>query len=193
MLDKLIHLDQQLFFAINHGLRNPFFDWLMPLIRERFFWSPLYLFLVVFFIWKYRRTGFLLIGCMLLTFALTDSISSRIIKYLAERPRPCNDLNFKTHVVSLVACGSGYSFPSAHAANHFGLALFAILVFYHKWKGVLPVALMWAASIAFAQVYVGIHYPSDVIAGAIMGCIIAYLTAKLFLSTQKKKEWKPGK
>jgi undecaprenyl-diphosphatase len=193
MLDSLIHFDQQLFFAINHGLSNPFFDWLMPVLRNRYTWVPLYAFLVIFLTWKYRWTGLMIIVFMGATFGLTDSISSRFVKYLMERPRPCNDLLFKSQVTSLVNCGTGFSFPSAHAANHFGLAIFAILIFYHKWKGVLPVGLIWASAIALAQVYVGVHYPFDVISGAILGCIMAYLTATIFLLIQKNKEWKPGK
>jgi len=181
MLDTLIHFDQQLFFAINHGLSNPFFDWLMPLLRNKYFWSPLYLFLIIYFIRKYGRTGLLIIVFMGLTFAITDAVNSRFIKAAAERLRPCNDPDIKSQVISLVDCGTGYSFPSSHAANHFGLAMFLILVFYHKWKGILPVGLIWAASISFAQVYVGVHYPLDVIAGTILGCITGYLTGTIFL------------
>jgi len=193
MLDQLLHFDHQLFFAINHGLSNPFFDWLMPLLRNKYFWSPLYLFLIIYFIRNYGRTGLMLIGFMLLTFALTDTVSSRLVKFIAERPRPCNDLVLKTQVISLVDCGTGYSFPSSHAANHFGLAMFLILVFYRKWEWILPVGLIWAASISFAQVYVGVHYPSDVIAGTILGCLTGYLTGTIFLKIQRKNGWKPGK
>jgi membrane-associated phospholipid phosphatase len=193
MHDILISFDHKLFFAINHGLSNPFFDWLMPILRNRLTWIPLYVFLVVFFTWKFGKTGILIIVLMGMTFALTDSISSRLVKYIMERPRPCNDVLIKTQVTSLVPCGTGYSFPSAHAANHFGLALFAILIFYRRWKWVLPVALLWAVSITFAQVYVGVHYPSDILAGAILGCIIAYLTAASFFGFVKKYEWKFGK
>ncbi|HCN82468.1 MAG TPA: phosphatase PAP2 family protein [Sphingobacteriaceae bacterium] len=193
MLETLLHFDQQLFFAINHGLSNPFFDWLMPILRNRYFWSPLYLFVVIYFIRQYGRTGIILIIMLALTFALTDSVSSRFIKAAVERPRPCNDPIIKTQVNSLVGCGTGYSFPSSHAANHFGLAMFMIIACYHKWKWILPVSLLWAFSIVFAQVYVGVHYPIDITAGAILGCLIGYFTGTIFLITQKKTTWKPGK
>lgn len=195
MLETLVHFDQQLFHAINHGLSNPFFDWLMPVLRNRFTWVPLYVFLAVYFIRTYGlKTGFILIVFLLGTFALTDRISSGYIKFAVERPRPCNDLEFKKQVSPLVDCGTGYSFPSAHATNHFGMAVFLILVFYRKWgRWILPAALGWAAIISFAQVYVGIHYPLDVTGGAVLGCIAGYLTGILFLAVQKRNKWNPGK
>jgi membrane-associated phospholipid phosphatase len=193
MLDSLLHFDQQLFFAINHGLSNPFFDWLMPILREKYSWVPLYLFVIIFFIKQYGRTGIILICMLLLTFALADNISSSVIKPAVGRLRPCNDPAIQMQVNSLVGCGTGYSFPSSHAANHFALAIYMIFACYHRWKWILPVALLWAFSISFAQVYVGVHYPVDITVGAILGCLIGYLTARLFLYTQRKTEWKPGK
>jgi len=71
--------------------------------------------------------------------------------------------------------------------------MFLILIFYHKWKGILPVGLIWAAGISFAQVYVGVHYPLDVTAGAILGCIIAWSTASIFTVLQNKYGWNFGK
>lgn len=193
MLDTLLHLDQQLFFAINHGLSNPFFDWLMPLLRNKYSWVPLYLFVIIFFIKQYGRTGVMLIFMLLLTFVLADNISSSVIKPAVARLRPCNDPAINMNVNSLVGCGTGYSFPSSHAANHFALAMYMIIAAYHKWKWVLPVGLLWAFSISIAQVYVGVHYPIDILSGGLLGCLIGYLTGISFLYSQKKTEWKPGK
>ncbi|RZL15228.1 MAG: phosphatase PAP2 family protein, partial [Pedobacter sp.] len=78
-----------------------------------------------------------------------------------------------------VPCGSGYSFPSAHATNHFGIAVFLILVFYKKWKPILPLGLLWAFSIAFAQVYVGVHYPVDIICGSLLGTLLGFISFRL--------------
>lgn len=193
MLDTLLHLDQQLFFAINNGLSNPFFDWLMPVLRNKYSWAPLYLFVIVFFIKQYGRTGIMLVVMLLLTFAIADSLSSSVIKPAVARLRPCNDPAINSRVNSLVGCGTGYSFPSSHAANHFALAMYMIIASYHKWKWVLPAGLLWAFSISIAQVYVGVHYPIDILTGGILGCLVGYLTGQLFLITQSKTEWKPGK
>ncbi|SDM10154.1 undecaprenyl-diphosphatase [Daejeonella rubra] len=192
MLEQLIQFDQNLFFAINHGLNNPFFDWLMPALRNRFFWTPLYLFIIVFFIRNYGKQGWIMILFLGLTFGFTDFFSSSIVKPSVQRLRPCNDPDIKADVKNIIACGSGYSFPSSHATNHFGLAAFLIVMFYPKWKMILPLGLFWAASISFAQIYVGVHYPVDILAGAILGGMIGYIMGTILLTSKTFKSWKPG-
>ncbi len=192
MIEQLNLFDQSIFFAINHGLANPFFDWLMPLLRNRYFWTPLYLFIIIFFIRNYGRQGWLLIIFMLLTFALSDYISSSVIKPAFQRIRPCNDPGLKDSVNSLIACGSGFSFPSSHAANHFGLAVFLITLFSHKWKYITSLAILWAFSVSFAQVYVGVHYPGDIMFGAMLGSMIGYITGTILLNLSAFYQWKPG-
>ncbi len=192
MFEQLIQFDQNLFFAINNGLANPFFDWLMPLLRNRFVWAPLYLFLIIFFVRNYGKQGWMLLLFFILTFGVTDFFAASIIKPSVQRLRPCNTIELKEQVRGLVACGSGYSFPSAHAANHFALGLFLITIFYRKWKPILPLALLWAASISFAQVYVGVHFPLDVTLGAVIGSMTGYLTGSILLLTPPYKKWKTG-
>jgi len=193
MFEQIIQLDQNLFFAINHGLSNPVFDWLMPILRNRFFWTPLYLFIVIFLVRNYGKKGWLILVFLGLTFGLTDYFSSSIIKPTVERLRPCNDPVLKTEVRNLVACGTGFSFPSSHAANHFAIAVFLILVFYKKWKWILPTGLLWAASISFAQIYVGVHYPIDILSGALLGSIIGYVMSTILLAFKAFKQWQSGK
>lgn len=192
MFDQLIEFDQHLFLAINQGLANPFFDWLMPLLRNRFFWSPLYLFLSIFLIKNYNKQGWIILLFLGLTFGITDFFNSSIIKPTVQRLRPCNDPEMKPEVEARVACGGGFSFPSTHASNHFAIAMFLITMFYKKWKDIVLLALLWAFSISFAQVYVGVHYPFDVTAGALLGCIIGYLTATTLINFQFKNTWKAG-
>lgn len=192
MLEQINQLDQEIFYSINQGLSNTFFDWLMPLLRNRYFWIPLYLFMVVFFVRNFGRKGWLILIFMGLTFGFTDYFSSSILKPAFERLRPCNDPLIKAQVNNLIPCGTGFSLPSSHAANHFALALFLIIVFYKKWKPILPLALLWAFSISFAQVYVGVHYPFDVSFGAIVGGIIGYIFSTILLHIKAFTGWKPG-
>ena len=192
MLEQIIQFDQNLFFAINHGLSNPFFDWLMPILRNRFTWTPLYLFIVIFLVRNYGKNGWLILIFLGLTFGITDYFSSSIIKPSVERLRPCNDLIIKSEVRNIVACGTGYSFPSSHAANHFAISVFLILLFYHKWKWILPIGLLWASFISFAQIYVGVHFPIDVLCGALLGSIIAYVMSTILLANKAFKLWQPG-
>jgi membrane-associated phospholipid phosphatase len=180
MTQGLQELDLALFLKIHRGLSNELFDWLLPLIRNRYFWSPLYLFIIVFCFREYKKRGWYIIGLTLFTFAIGDLVSSRIIKQLIMRIRPCNDINLTSLIIHRVPCGSGYSFPSSHATNHFAIAVFLITIFYHRWKPILPIGLGWAFIISFAQIYVGVHYPIDTLAGALLGTGIGLLTSKIY-------------
>src|SRR5690606_36403453 len=180
MLEKIIQFDQELFLLINQGLSNLVFDWLLPILRNPFTWSPLYLFLIIFFIKHYGKTGILIVACTLLTFGISDFTSSQLIKKSVMRVRPCNDVVFKDEVNLRARCGSGYSFTSSHATNHFALAFFWIILFKRKWKHTVWLAILWAASTSFSQIYVGVHYPLDIVFGALIGTIIGLSTGYLF-------------
>ena len=184
MIESLQQFDADLFLKIHSGLANPFFDWLLPLMRNRFFWAPLYLFIVVFCYVEYKKKGWYVVGMLLVTFAIGDLLASRLIKPLVARLRPCNEPTLLNEIISRVPCGSGYSFPSAHATNHFAIAIFLIFVFYNKWKPILPIGLAWAFIISFSQIYVGVHYPIDTMAGAVLGTIIGLSTSKLYKKLQ---------
>jgi membrane-associated phospholipid phosphatase len=192
MIDQLVQFDRDLFFAINNGLSNGFFDWLMPILRNRYTWVLLYIFIIVFSIKNYGKQGFIMILFLVMTFGLSDFISSSVIKPNVERLRPCNETEIKTKVNNLVDCGTGYSFPSSHATNHFGIAVFLIMMFYHKWKVILPIGILWAASISFAQIYVGVHYPIDILTGSLLGSSIGLGMSKILLSNKSFKTWKSG-
>ena len=180
MIEQLISWDQEAFLAINQGLTNAFFDWLMPILRNPYTWAPLYLFIVIFCIKNYRKKGVLIVLFILITFGIADGLSSSVIKKSVQRIRPCNDVEFKEEVAVRVRCGGGYSFTSSHATNHFAISMVLILIFYRRWKHILWLALLWAALVSFAQVYVGVHYPLDILGGAILGTAIGCLTGLIF-------------
>lgn len=192
MIDQLVEFDRDLFFAINNGLSNGFFDWLMPILRDRYTWVLLYLSIIVFSIKNYGKQGFIMILFLAITFGISDFISSSVIKPNVQRLRPCNETEIKTKVNNLVDCGTGYSFPSSHATNHFAIAVFLIMMFYHKWKIILPIGILWAASISFAQIYVGVHYPIDILTGGLLGSSIGLGMSKILLSNKSFKTWKSG-
>jgi undecaprenyl-diphosphatase len=174
MIDALELWDRHAFEAINTGMANGFLDWLMPLFRNPFIWVPVYVFFAAFLIRNYPRQGVFIVIFGLLTFMLSDQISSGILKILIQRPRPCQNGAFLDYVRTLVPCGGGWSFPSSHATNHFAFSVFIISILPTRMRWVLPFCLIWAVGVAFAQVYVGIHYPLDVIGGAAIGSIIGY-------------------
>jgi membrane-associated phospholipid phosphatase len=168
----LLALDRALFEFINTGLSNPVFDAVLPWVRERLLWAPLYVFMLAFTWFNFRRRFWgVLLGAALVV-ALADSISSELIKKNVRRLRPCNDPALV--VRERVSCGSGFSFTSSHAANHFGAALFLIALYGRRFPWIRPALLGWATAIALAQVYVGLHYPGDVLCGGLLGAGIGW-------------------
>ncbi len=180
-MEQVFAYDKQLFRSINYGWQNSFFDWLMPWLRNSTVWIPLYLFLVLFTLVNYKKTGWWWVVFAACTVILTDFVSSKIIKENIIRLRPCNDPAIADWVRVLV----GYrpqssSFTSSHATNHFGMAMFLYLTLKQHWGKWPLLFFVWAFSICLAQVYVGVHYPIDVTCGALIGILIGYLTGKLF-------------
>ncbi|WP_448698461.1 phosphatase PAP2 family protein [Mucilaginibacter sp. AW1-3] len=179
MIEQLKQLDHHLFYLVNHGMGNSFFDWLMPGLRNPLTWIPLYICIIGFCIYSYKKTGLYLILMLIATVGAAD-FSSNIVKHSVKRLRPCNSVQMSTLITTRVPCGSGFSFTSSHACDHFAIAVFLGAVFYKRRKWLWIPAALWAAAICFAQVYVGLHYPADVFAGALLGTLIALLFAFIF-------------
>ncbi len=179
-MKEIIDFDKWLFLQINQKGTNKFLDWLMPALREPTNWIPLYIFLFLFVILCFGKKGWWLTLYAIIIVAITDSISSRIFKPLIGRLRPCNDPSFSSNVRLLVGCGNNGSFTSSHAANHFGLAMFLFLTFRSFIGNWAYVFFIWAAAISYAQVYVGVHYPIDVLGGTILGCIVGWIAGNIF-------------
>lgn len=169
MFETLKHIDQQFFLAVNNGLQNSVLDFLCPIIRRPQSWYAVYV-IIIYFIYKnYKKQAIWVILTAFVLVLVSDQLSANLIKNVVQRLRPCNDPLLQTQVHLLVNCGSGFSFVSAHACNHFAIALFISGLFKAQGRWILPLALCWASLIAFSQVYVGVHYPFDVICGAILG------------------------
>ncbi|MFD1630811.1 phosphatase PAP2 family protein [Pseudopedobacter beijingensis] len=181
MIDQIIHFDQEIFFFVNKSLANGFFDWLMPILRNKYVWIPLYIFIIAFCTWKYRIKGLYIILFLSACVGFADFTSAKVLKPTFDRLRPCNDEWVKPQMIARVTCGSGKSFPSTHATDHFAIAVFLIGIFYRRWKPIMTIGIIWAASISFAQVYVGVHYPIDITVGALYGSLIGYIFARLFM------------
>lgn len=173
--------DKAVFIKLNSEWTNPLFDSVLPYLRNSIYWLPLYLFLLVFAVVNFKSKGFWWFVFFVCTIALCDMIGTYAIKHQVERFRPCRDPEFMMHVRLLInKCAGGHSFISNHAANHFGMATF----FYISFRRVIPrwawIGFVWAGLIIYAQVYVGVHYPSDVLGGALVGILIGNIMGYLF-------------
>ena len=180
-LSWLDHLDKTLFVLIQHDTDQSVLDKIMPVLREPLTWIPLYAFMLYYSFRQGRARAWPFIILTLLTFAITDTVAAQILKPLFGRLRPCHDPDLQGMIRGIVDCGGLYSMPSNHAANHFGLAAFWFFsirgINGRKWAWLW----VWAAVVCYAQIYVGKHYPFDVLAGAIFGFLTGLGTYRLFV------------
>ncbi len=182
IISSIFEWDYKIFEFINTSWSSTILDVVMPWLREPLFWLPLYVFIVSFVIFNFGKKSYWFVIFTLLTISTADLTSSKLIKKNVERARPChyeadNDL-FK--VVTRVRCGSGYSFTSSHATNHFAIATFFIGVLGILLPFLKPWLWVWATCISLAQVYVGVHFPLDVFFGGLLGAGIGWTYALLF-------------
>lgn len=181
MIEWLETVDRALFMWLN-GCHHPFLDTAMVIISHKLTWIPLYLVLAVLAQRKWGWKGFgVFLVLAAVTVTLTDQTSVKLFKEIFERYRPCHNLEIK-HLVHIVDnhCGGMYGFVSSHAANHFGIAAFMGLTLFRDKKRGLAVMLIWAALVAYSRIYLGVHYPADIVGGGILGGAIGWSTAKLY-------------
>jgi len=174
-------LDKKLFVVLNSQWTNSFFDTVLPYFRDSVFWAPLYLFVITFIAINYGRKGLWWSLAFLCTIAIADMVSSRIFKEGFQRLRPCQDPFFFDQVRLLLKhCSTAFSFTSSHAANHFGMATFVSITLYPTFKRWIYFTYLWAFFISYAQIYVGVHYPIDILGGAAIGVLAGLLIASVF-------------
>lgn len=179
MLDFLRNLDVAVFYFCNHALQNQLLDWLMPIYSDQRNWYPLFGVVYVLLWWKGGKRGRLAALLIIPVILLSDQLSSAVIKPLVGRMRPCVELD---NVRMLIGLKTSYSFPSSHAANSFAAAA----LFAHFFPGGQWAYYVLAFISAFSRIYVGVHYPSDVLAGALLGIAIAWLVIRIYDRAQRE-------
>lgn len=181
LFDMLLEFDRWLLIKINHTWSNPFFDSVFPVWRQSDTWIPLYFFLFLFMIMNFGWKSIPWMLMLGLTAGICDQISSSFVKEFFGRIRPCRDESIMGLIdFRLIYCPQSGSFTSSHATNHFGVAMFIFLTMKDVSKKAGIWFFVWAATICYGQVYVGVHYPFDVVGGAILGCGIGYVMALIF-------------
>jgi undecaprenyl-diphosphatase len=179
-LQQLLRFDYWLFAKINQQWTNTFLDAVLIHVREPEIWIPFYLFLLVFSTLNFGKKGWLWSFGLIMTGIISDLVSSSFIKHHILRLRPCNEPMIADTVRVLASyCPQSSSFTSSHACNHFAASMFIFLTM----KKISPwwrLIFLWAIIICYAQVYVGVHYPLDILGGTIVGCILGYGTGVIF-------------
>lgn len=173
-MEELISWDEELFLKLN----TLHLDWLDPIassITGNLIWIPLYV-ILIYFIYRANPKGiWWVLGGLALTILVADQVTSGFMKPYYERLRPCHDPRWTDIVHIYQRCGGLYGFASSHAANTFGVAVFLNLKMKGKIK-FLPLLFLWAALVSYSRIYLGVHYPLDILVGAFVGAIAGIIS-----------------
>ena len=180
----LERLDQQLFLFLN-SFNSPLWDQVMHAISGRIIWAPLYLAILICLGIKHQRKFIIILLFIILSVALADQISVHLFKNIIQRLRPCHEPSLEglVHLVN-GECGGMFGFVSSHATNSFNVALISLLFIRKRWYTVS--IIFWALVVGYSRIYLGVHYPGDVICGSILGAFLGWSIYKLYILTDKK-------
>ncbi|MCF7885041.1 MAG: phosphatase PAP2 family protein [Candidatus Marinimicrobia bacterium] len=195
MLDFLIQLDTKLLLFLN-GLHTPLFDKIMWVISAKETWYPFYLILIALLIFIYRKKSIWIVLGLAILITLSDQISTEVLKKGFERFRPSHNDAIKNmlHIINNYR-GGKYGFVSSHAANTFAGATFITNLV--DIKNLRWIMYVWAGVVSYSRIYLGVHYPGDIIGGAILGILlglmIVYLLKKFVIKDEEFEYGVPSK
>ena len=186
MLDQLLQLDKDLFIFLN-SLGNSSWDGFWLVVTNKLTFIPLYA-ILLFLIYKKLglKSLLLLILVVVAMITFTDQITNLFKYIIAKRPRPCREDDLQ-HVIRFVAGGCGrYGFFSGHSANSMAAAVFAGLLLRPYYKNLIFILLFWSATVAYSRIYVGVHYPLDIVCGLAFGGLSGFLFYKFQIYLRKR-------
>ncbi len=181
IIEFLKQLDQGMLLVIN-GNHNGFLDFVMYWLSNRPVWIPLYLFLIGLLFKFYRRTAWWILLGAVLMILINDQASVHLFKNVFHRLRPCHEpvLEGILHLVK-GKCGGPYGFVSSHAANTFALATFLYPFLKPRMKWLAVAMIVWAGAVSYSRIYLGVHYPGDVLGGIFLGSLVGWMMRTLTL------------
>lgn len=187
MIEYLDSLDKSIFLSLN-GIHNDFFDIFMWYVSKTATWTLMLLVLLFILFRNNWKTALLVVIGVALTITLADQISSGLIKEVVERFRPTHspDLEGLVHTVNGKK-GGLYGFVSSHAANTMGVTVFISFLFRNK--NISCLMILWSLLVAYSRIYLGVHYPGDIIGGMIVGAISGMVVYKVYVYAVKRLKY----
>ena len=187
-MEEIILEDKQAMIFLNN-LGSSTFDPFWILVSEKWFWIPLYV-IFLYFLYKNfnKKSLFYILLFVALGITASDQIAN-IFKFGFERLRPCHDPSLEG-LLREVKCGGKFGFYSAHSSNSFFVATYLTILLGKKIKQLPYFLFVWAAIVAYSRVYLGMHFPGDIIVGAIMGILLALFFGILAKKVIRKSEVK---
>lgn len=188
MFEALTNLDQSLFLALN-GMNSPFFDQLFYYITKPVYWLPLYILILYLSIRTFRWKTITIVIGIIIMIAASDQLAN-LSKYGVKRLRPTYEpaIGMVVHTVNNYR-GGQYGFYSSHASNNFAITVFLMFLFRRRFQWLPAVLIIYTLIMSYSRIYLGIHYPGDILAGAVVGCGLGYLFGKLtcFMINRKRR------
>lgn len=180
-METLNNIDTQLFVFFNSFFSTTLLNYFFVAITDARFWIFPAIVAAVLFIRKEHNKALIVLFLAAVTIAISDPVSSQIFKPLLHRPRPCHPDYFINGAHMLFGLKSSLSFPSSHSTNIFALAFIFTMFYPSRWIWFFSFAVL----IGFSRIYVGVHYPGDVLGGALLGVIIAWIVYGAYLMAKK--------
>lgn len=176
-LQNILETDKELFLFLN-GFHNDFWDTIMLLVTRKETWIPFYLIILFFFVRNYRSKSILIFLFLAITILVSDQLSV-LLKESFQRLRPVHEPAIQDIVHNVLRKGGLYGFVSSHAANSFGILIFTARIYKNRSYSFLLV--FWALLFSYSRIYSGVHYPLDILGGAILGLLAGYGSYKFLM------------
>lgn len=184
MIEQIKHWDEVFFLHLN----SFHWDWLDPImfaLTGKLIWIPMYAFFLFLIINHFKKRSVWILAGVGLAILMADQTASGFMKPFFERLRPCHDPRWEGLIHNFSGCGGMYGFVSSHASNSFALATYLTIVFQKRIRG-FAWLFLWAAVVGYTRIYLGVHYPLDILVGAIVGAVCGWLAWFILVKIKRK-------